>query len=122
MLVRLRLRRKLTGLSQDALGKRCGVTFQQIQKYERGTNSTSTRRLHEFAAILNVPLMYFFEGYTEGTVGLADASKQPHISTQAQHLMQDFLSLPVPLQNSVSAFVRELAKNRVSGRTRKKAA
>lgn len=62
---RLRLKRTLQGLSQEAIGNAIGVTFQQIQKYERGINRMGASRLHDFARALGVPVSYFFEGYTE---------------------------------------------------------
>ena len=58
---RLRLRRNLMGLSQGQLGEACGLTFQQIQKYEGGTNRISASRLYTIARILNVSVLYFFE-------------------------------------------------------------
>ena len=57
---RLRLRRNLIGLSQEQLGKASGLTFQQIQKYERGANRMGASRLYQMARILNVPVEYFF--------------------------------------------------------------
>lgn len=62
---RLRLRRMLVGLSQERLGERIGLTFQQIQKYEKGTNRISASRMHQIADVLEVPVSYFFEG-TQG--------------------------------------------------------
>jgi transcriptional regulator with XRE-family HTH domain len=58
---RLRLRRNLTGLSQEQLGKASGLTFQQIQKYEHGANRISASRLYQMARLLDVPVAYFFE-------------------------------------------------------------
>ena len=58
---RLRQRRHLVGLSQSKLGESVGLTFQQIQKYERGTNRISSSRLYEFAKVLAVPVSYFFD-------------------------------------------------------------
>ncbi|MDX9689592.1 MAG: XRE family transcriptional regulator [Proteobacteria bacterium] len=58
---RLRLRRNLLGLSQEQLGKACGLTFQQIQKYERGTNRMGASRLFQFSKLLDVPVSYFFD-------------------------------------------------------------
>lgn len=58
---RLRLRRTILGLSQEAIGTAIGVTFQQIQKYERGINRIGSSRLHDFSRILNVPVAYFFD-------------------------------------------------------------
>ena len=57
---RLRQRRNLVGLSQSKLSESVGLTFQQIQKYERGTNRISSSRLYEFAEVLNVPVSNFF--------------------------------------------------------------
>ena len=59
---RLRLRRSMLGLSQEALGDKIGVTFQQIQKYERGINRIGSSRLYELSLILDIPVSYFFEG------------------------------------------------------------
>lgn len=58
---RVRLRRTLLGLSQERLGAAVGLTFQQIQKYERGANRVGASRLYEFSKILDVPVSYFFE-------------------------------------------------------------
>ncbi|MFC3051211.1 helix-turn-helix domain-containing protein [Kordiimonas pumila] len=59
---RVRARRKMLGLSQTQLGKELGVTFQQVQKYERGTNRIGSSRLFKMASTLDVPVAYFFEG------------------------------------------------------------
>jgi transcriptional regulator with XRE-family HTH domain len=59
---RLRLRRVQNGLSQEKLGDALGITFQQIQKYEKGTNRIGASRLQLAAKILDVPVNYFFEG------------------------------------------------------------
>ena len=58
---RLRMRRNLVGLSQEQLGKSLGLTFQQIQKYERGINRMGSSRLFQIAKTLSVPVAYFFE-------------------------------------------------------------
>jgi len=62
---RLRLRRNLLGWSQDQLGKASGLTFQQIQKYERGANRMGASRLVQFARILDMPVGWFFESMPE---------------------------------------------------------
>ena len=59
---RLRQRRTLLGMSQEKLAAAFGVSFQQIQKYERGANRISASRLHLLTQILDVPVTYFFEG------------------------------------------------------------
>lgn len=60
--MRLRQRRTLLGMSQEKLAKAFGVSFQQVQKYERGANRISASRLHLLTRILDVPVAYFFEG------------------------------------------------------------
>ena len=59
---RLRQRRTMLGLSQEAVAKAVGITFQQVQKYEKGANAMNANRLYEFARFMNVPVAYFFEG------------------------------------------------------------
>lgn len=59
---RLRIRRCLLGISQQVLAEQSGVSFQQIQKYEKGINRISAGRLYEFSVILGVPTDYFFWG------------------------------------------------------------
>jgi transcriptional regulator with XRE-family HTH domain len=58
---RVRLRRTLLGLSQEKLGEAVGLTFQQIQKYERGANRIGASRMYDLAHVLDVPPAYFFE-------------------------------------------------------------
>jgi transcriptional regulator with XRE-family HTH domain len=60
--MRLRSRRMMLGMSQTKLAVSVRLTFQQIQKYEKGTNRISASRLQEFAGILHVPVGFFFEG------------------------------------------------------------
>lgn len=69
---RLRLKRTILGMSQEAVGKQIGVTFQQIQKYERGINRMGASRLFDFAKALGVQISYFFEGY--GDYAIEDGS------------------------------------------------
>ena len=59
---RIRTRRLLVGLSQEKLGEGLGITFQQVQKYERGTNRISASRLQQASRVLGVPVAYFYEG------------------------------------------------------------
>ena len=68
---RLRLRRGLMGWSQERLGNAIGLTFQQIQKYEKGTNRISSSRLYEFARVLDVPASYFFDDLPADLVPVA---------------------------------------------------
>ena len=72
---RLRSRRLKMGLSQTALGIAAGVTFQQIQKYERGTNRISASRMIQLAEKLGVPPAYFVEGFDGGSKANGDTTK-----------------------------------------------
>ena len=65
---RLAQRRALLGMSQMTMGKVVGLSFQQIQKYERGSNRISASRLYEFARVLDVPVSYFFEKMAAGAM------------------------------------------------------
>src|SRR3954453_6287407 len=58
---RLRLRRNMFGLSQEKLGEAIGLSFQQVQKYERGANRIGASRLHELSQVLDVPISFFFD-------------------------------------------------------------
>lgn len=60
---RLKIRRVELGFSQNKIGEMTGITFQQVQKYEKGSNRIGSSRLYEFAKILKVPVSYFFEQY-----------------------------------------------------------
>jgi len=73
---RLRLRRLALGFSQEALAQALGITFQQIQKYERGTNRIFASRLFHLARVLKVPPAYFFQGLTpEGEISPAEQAE-----------------------------------------------
>ena len=64
---RVRLRRTLLGMSQEQLGEALNITFQQVQKYERGSNRISASRLWDIAQILDVPVSFFFDDMTDDT-------------------------------------------------------
>src|SRR5580700_12222426 len=59
---RVRMRRMMLGMSQEKLGNNLGLTFQQVQKYEKGTNRIGASRLQQISQILQVPVSFFFEG------------------------------------------------------------
>ena len=74
---RVRLRRTLLGLSQEKLGESLGLTFQQIQKYEKGTNRVGASRLQQISEILQVPVSFLFEGGPGGAIGGNGLSEAP---------------------------------------------
>jgi transcriptional regulator with XRE-family HTH domain len=81
---RVRLRRMLLGMSQEKLGEQLGLTFQQVQKYEKGVNRIGAGRLHELAAVLGVPVSFFFEqvpssAHVTPVPGLADQPGESYV-------------------------------------------
>ncbi|QQG35512.1 MAG: helix-turn-helix transcriptional regulator [Micavibrio aeruginosavorus] len=84
---RLRMRRSIIGWSQEKLADCVGLTFQQVQKYERGANRISASRLYDFSRVLDVPISYFFEQYNEKQkpatfkYGFADSDQDEFLDT-----------------------------------------
>ena len=98
---RVRMRRMMVGMSQEKLGEALGLTFQQIQKYEKGANRIGASRLHQIAAALGVQIEFFYEGAPtpegQSTDGFAEDPSPAY--------MTDFLSTSDGLQ-LMRAFVR----------------
>ena len=86
---RVRLRRMMLGMSQEKLGEHLGITFQQIQKYEKGTNRIGASRLQAIARVLSVPPAFFFED-APGVMPVA--GNQGFDEPQAASYVVDFLS------------------------------
>jgi transcriptional regulator with XRE-family HTH domain len=83
---RVRLRRTLLGMSQEKLGVAVGLTFQQIQKYERGANRIGSSRLYQFSQVLDVPVSFFFDDMPPEVSGvpgnLSDLPQAPYKTNQ----------------------------------------
>ena len=80
---RVRMRRIMLGMSQEKLGEALGLTFQQVQKYEKGTNRVGASRIQQIAEILQVPVSFLFEGGPTGTAkvdGMAEGPSPSYIS------------------------------------------
>lgn len=73
---RVRSRRLEISMSQERLADLLGVTFQQVQKYEKGVNRIAASRLHDIAAALDMPVARFFEGLTGRAGGVAESSRE----------------------------------------------
>ncbi|NBJ13568.1 helix-turn-helix domain-containing protein [Microvirga arsenatis] len=86
---RVRMRRVSIGMSQEKLGDMLGLTFQQVQKYEKGMNRISVARLVEIAKILGVDIHFFFNGIKSGA-GFAEEGAPPYVA--------DVMSTPEGLQ------------------------
>ncbi len=74
---RVRMRRIMLAMSQEKLGDALKLTFQQVQKYEKGTNRIGASRLHQIADVLQVPVSFFFEGGPAGEIGIDGMSEAP---------------------------------------------
>ena len=72
---RVRMRRIMLGMSQEKLGEALGLTFQQVQKYEKGTNRVGASRLQQISEILQVPVSFLFEGGPSGAISGASFSE-----------------------------------------------
>ena len=97
---RVRMRRMLAGISQERLGEALGLTFQQVQKYEKGSKRISASRLQQIAKMLDVPVAFFFDGAPSGDMpagGFSDSAATTYIS--------DFLSTSEGVQLT-KAFTR----------------
>jgi transcriptional regulator with XRE-family HTH domain len=112
---RIKMRRAMLHLSQSDLGEACGVTFQQIQKYEKGLNRVGASRLQQFSKLLDVPVSFFFEGLPP-----SGAEKQDEPEDLAQQLLatrygiklaKAFMSIDdKSLRRSIVAIVEGIAK------------
>jgi transcriptional regulator with XRE-family HTH domain len=73
---RIRLRRTLLGMSQERLGDALGLTFQQVQKYERGVNRVGASRLFDLSRVLDVPISFFFDDMPDSLAGPGGAARR----------------------------------------------
>ena len=113
---RVRLRRMLIGMSQEQLGEQLSLTFQQVQKYEKGANRISASKLWQIAKILGVSVQFFYDGFDEEKISLdqsfAEAGQAGFSgmiqSTEGIHLNRYFSSIADPVLRRA---VVELAKN-----------
>lgn len=120
---RLRLRRTMMGLNQEAVARAVGITFQQVQKYEKGRNAMNANRLYEFARFMNVPVAYFFEGLessaqSEKMTGFSEtkSEKFDHKSVsdrESLEIMKAFKRIGEPMvRKRLADLVRAVADNR----------
>ncbi len=83
---RVRERRTVLGFSQQQLGEALGISFQQIQKYERGTNRISASRLYRLTKVLDVPVSFFFDGMPEGA-SLDSSERSKAAAEDSEHVL-----------------------------------
>ena len=119
---RMRLRRMLIGMSQEKLGEKMGLTFQQIQKYEKGVNRIGASRLFQLSQIMGIPVQFFFEEAPvvgnhrdEEATGFAESEGENYIvsflnTREGLELNRAFLKITDPkVRRSVVELVRSLA-------------
>jgi transcriptional regulator with XRE-family HTH domain len=117
---RVRLRRMLLGMSQERLGESMGLTFQQVQKYEKGVNRIGASRLYQISKILDVPVQFFFEeaphiGDGSPARGMAEADSEAFIleflnSREGLELNRAFVKIgDAKVRKSVVDLVRALS-------------
>jgi transcriptional regulator with XRE-family HTH domain len=107
---RMRMRREFLGISQGRLGRHLGLTFSQVQKYEKGANRIGAGRLYMIAEYLEVPVQYFFEGLLSPETQPANGMRVGRRGEELAQLEQAFLSIDDgDTRRSVVALVRSLA-------------
>lgn len=115
---RVRMRRIMLGMSQEKLGDSLGLTFQQVQKYEKGTNRIGASRLQQIAEILQVPVSFLFEGGPAGPVvdgGMSETPSPTYVSdflatSEGLALARAFTSITDPkLRRSIVDLVEQMA-------------
>ena len=107
---RIKLRRSLLGMSQVRLGQAIGLTFQQVQKYERGTNRVGASKLWQLAQVLDVPISFFFDGLAgegEGRSGENDIAGR-----RLMQLAADFALLTEDERSQIAKLVGAIASGR----------
>lgn len=123
---RVRLRRMMLGMSQDKLGEALGLTFQQVQKYEKGVNRIGASRVFEIARILDVPIQYFYDDFDGGagrSFGFAESDDSSFMallhSPEGVQLCRHFSAIKDP---KVRKRVLDLVKTLADGETEAAAA
>jgi transcriptional regulator with XRE-family HTH domain len=123
---RVRMRRIMLGMSQEKLGEALGLTFQQIQKYEKGTNRVGASRIKQISEILQVPVSFLFEGGPAGITsgeGFSEDASPSYISdflatSEGLALTRAFTSIgDSKLRRSIVDLVEQIAAREVSNKT-----
>ena len=113
------------GLSQEAVAKAVGITFQQVQKYEKGSNAMNANRLFEFSRFMNIPVAYFFEGIEQNTpvhnmsVGFAEMpalefdNDNTASDRESLEMMKSFKRIKEPvIRKRLADLLRAVAENK----------
>jgi transcriptional regulator with XRE-family HTH domain len=115
---RIRMRRRMQGVSQERLAESLGLTFQQVQKYERGANRVSASKLYEIASTLHSPVAYFFDGLDDPSGGGGDSASDEQtvhaflMTTEGLELARGFTRIPRGrVRRRLLELVRSLAED-----------
>ena len=126
--MRLRQRRTFLGFSQQTLGDAVGMTFQQIQKYEHGTNKISASRLLDFSRVLEVPVNYFYAGLGEigektpkslmvSDISQASLDDDVMLKKESTQLLKYYYEIDdEDLRKSVQKLVRQMAEQSIKNK------
>ena len=110
---KLKLRRLALGLTQTKVAKAINVTFQQIQKYEKGTNGVSSIRLLQLSNYLKIPISYFFEEFPEYLLNI-EKSKEGHMNVNYNFLVKMFSELTneqkIKFSKNIESYITEIPK------------
>ena len=110
---KLRMRRLSLGLTQTKVAQAINVTFQQIQKYEKGTNGVSSIRLLQLSNYLKVPIDYFFEDYSEYLINI-EKSKEGHMNINYNFLIKVYSELTqdqkIKFNKNIQTFATNISK------------
>jgi transcriptional regulator with XRE-family HTH domain len=111
---RVRMRRMMLGISQTDLADAVGLSFQMIQKYEKGTNRLSASRLQQMSNLLHVPVPFFFEGAPGGPAGMAETPSHAReflTNSAGLALMKAFTRIPdAKLRRQIVGLVEDCAE------------
>lgn len=118
--LRIRMRRKELGVSQEKLAESIGLTFQQIQKYERAANRVSASKLWEMARALNTSVAYFYEGLGEAPASGSNLPKETVqdflMTSEGMELATSFPKIAAPkLRRRILDLVRTLSEEPIVG-------
>jgi transcriptional regulator with XRE-family HTH domain len=106
---RIRLRRTLLGLSQETLGDRIGLTFQQVQKYERGANRVSAGMLWRLGQVLDCPISFFFDDAPAGIASAPAAIDDPLLRRETLELARNYYRIGESPRRGIYDLVKRLA-------------
>ena len=108
---RVRQRRVLCGLSQKELANAIGLTFQQLQKYERGMNRISASKLWQISQVLQVPVQWFFKEFSEPKEEEDKRREAFHMKRETLELVRNYVAVPADVRRKFLSLVKSIANS-----------